>query len=257
MDLGPLLGSKTGAGTIGGMLAINLSGPRRIKAGAARDHALGVKAVSGRGEAFKAGGRVVKNVTGYDLPKLIAGSWGTLAVMTEITLKVLPAAEDVETVLALGLSDGRAIEAMSAAMGSACDVSGAVHLPHKIAGRMKQKNIVGANSSVTALRLEGIAPSIAYRREKLETMLRPFGVLAHLNAEESRQFWPAIRDALPSQTARKMRFGEFLQLPAMEHEPAAQSLLLPARKFFTTGLVDCFGWQCQARHRTKMRFALL
>jgi glycolate oxidase FAD binding subunit len=120
-DLGPLLGGKPEAGTIGGMLAANLSGPRRIKAGSARDHALGMKAVSGRGESFKAGGRVVKNVTGYDLPKLLAGSWGTLAVMTEITLKVLPAAEDVATVLALGLADQQAIEAMNAAIGRGAD----------------------------------------------------------------------------------------------------------------------------------------
>lgn len=197
VDLGPLLGRKLGEGSIGGMLSINLSGPRRIKAGAARDHALGVKAVSGRGEAFKAGGRVVKNVTGYDLPKLIAGSWGTLAVMTEITLKVLPTAEDVETVLAFGLSDARAIEAMSAAMGSACDISGAAHLPQKVAARIKLKEVSVANSSVTAFRLEGIAPSIAYRREKLEAILKSFGALSRLDAEKSRNLWLEIRDSLP------------------------------------------------------------
>ncbi len=196
IDLGPLLG-ETEAGTIGGMLSVNLSGPRRIKAGAARDHALGVKAVSGRGEAFKAGGRVVKNVTGYDLPKLIAGSWGTLAVMTEVTLKVLPTAEDVETILALGLSDARAIEAMAMAMGSACDISGIAHLPQKIAARMKTKNISGANSAVTAFRLEGITPSIAYRGEKLESLLKSYGTLSRLEADDSRTLWLAVRDALP------------------------------------------------------------
>jgi glycolate oxidase FAD binding subunit len=197
MDTGPILGGKPGEGTLGGMLSINFSGPRRIKAGASRDHALGVKAVSGRGEAFKAGGRVVKNVTGYDLPKLMAGSWGTLAVMTEITLKVLPVAEDVETVLALGLSDARAVEAMSAAMGSACDVSAAAHLPQKIAARLPVKSVAGGNASVTALRLEGIAPSIAYRREKLEAMLKPLGAVAVLKADESRALWRAVRDAIP------------------------------------------------------------
>ncbi len=111
------MGGAAGAATLGGMLAVNLSGPRRLKAGAARDFALGVRAVSGRGEIFKAGGRVVKNVTGYDLPKLLAGSWGTLAVMTELTIKVLPRAEDVATVLVLGLPDARAAEAMAAAHG--------------------------------------------------------------------------------------------------------------------------------------------
>ena len=197
MDLGPVLGGKIGDGTLGGLLSVNFSGPRRIKAGNARDHALGIKAVSGRGEAFKAGGRVVKNVTGYDLPKLLAGSWGTLAVMTEITLKVLPVAEDVETVLALGLSDARAIEAMSAAMGSACDVSAAAHLPQKVAAKLPVKSVAGGNASVTAFRLEGIAPSIAYRREKLERMLKPFGALAVLKADESRALWRAVRDAIP------------------------------------------------------------
>lgn len=197
IDTGPLLGAKPGDGSIGGMVSVNLSGPRRIKAGAARDHALGVKAVSGRGEAFKAGGRVVKNVTGYDLPKLIAGSWGTLAVITEITFKVLPAAEDVETVLALGLSDARAVEAMSMAMGSACDVSGAAHLPQKVAARLPVRSAAAANAAVTAFRLEGIAPSIAYRREKIEAMMRPFGVLAVLKEDDSRAFWRAVRDALP------------------------------------------------------------
>ena len=195
MDLGPILGGETEAGTIGGMLAVNFSGPRRIKAGAARDHALGVKAVSGRAEIFKAGGRVVKNVTGYDLPKLMAGSFGTLAVMTEITLKVLPVAEDVETVLALGLSDTRAVEAMALAMGSACDVSGAAHLPQKVAAKLPMKS--AANTSVTAFRLEGIAPSIAYRREKMEAMLKSFGSLAVLQADVSRAFWRAVRDVVP------------------------------------------------------------
>ncbi len=197
MNLSPLLGGKTGAGTIGGMVSINFSGPRRIKAGSARDHALGVKAVSGRGEAFKAGGRVVKNVTGYDLQKLITGSWGTLAVITEITLKVLPAAEDEMTVLALGLSDARAIEAMSIAMGSTCDISGAAHLPMKIAAKISAKIVANANGAATAFRLEGIPASIAYRREKLEGILKPFGSRATLAALESKSFWYSVRDVLP------------------------------------------------------------
>src|SRR3974377_1731331 len=129
MDYGPLLGRASGQGTLGGVVAANLSGPRRIKAGAARDHFLGVTAVTGRGEIIKSGGRVVKNVTGYDLCKLLAGSWGTLAAMTEINVNALPKAETVATVIVGGLDDARAAQAMAAAMGSACGVSGAAHLP--------------------------------------------------------------------------------------------------------------------------------
>src|SRR6202161_677271 len=137
MDYGALLGGDTGAGTIGGAIAANLSGPRRIKAGAARDHFLGVNAVSGRGETFKSGGRVVKNVTGYDLCKLIAGSWGTLAAMTDVTIKTLPKAETEATVLVLNLDDAAARKVMAAAMGSFADVSAGAHLPAIGAARIR------------------------------------------------------------------------------------------------------------------------
>src|SRR5579872_1703550 len=138
MDYGPVLGVAPGAGTIGGAIAANLSGPRRIKAGAARDHFLGVMAVSGRGETFKSGGRVVKNVTGYDLCKLLAGSWGTLAAMTDVTVKTLPRAETEETVLVLKLDDAAAAKLMTAVMGSFADASAAAHLPALLAGRVAE-----------------------------------------------------------------------------------------------------------------------
>src|SRR5215470_15394728 len=132
-DYGGVLGAARGRATLGGVLAANFSGPRRMKAGAARDHFLGFSAVSGRGEAFKSGGRVVKNVTGYDLCKLMAGSWGTLAVMTEATIKVLPAPETEETLVILDLDAPAAGKIMAAAMGSYGDVSAAAHLPVAIA----------------------------------------------------------------------------------------------------------------------------
>jgi glycolate oxidase FAD binding subunit len=200
MDYGPLLGGPAGAGTIGGVLAANLSGPRRIKAGAARDHFLGLRAVSGRGESFKSGGRVVKNVTGYDLCKLLAGSWGTLAAMTEVTVKTLPKAAGEETVLVLGLDAASAVAAMVTAMRSACDVSGAAHLPANVAVRVAV--VAGAGTAVTALRLEGVAPSVAHRKHMLQGLLKPYGALGELAEAASRTLWQAIRDATPFAAAR-------------------------------------------------------
>jgi len=195
MDYGPALGTAAGRATIGGVLAANLAGPRRIKAGAARDHFLGFSAVSGRGEAFKSGGRVVKNVTGYDLCKLLAGSWGTLAAMTEVTIKVLPRPETEVTVLIRGVEPARAVEAMTTAMGSSCDVSGAAHLPAEAASRIPQ--VAGDGGAVTALRLEGFLPSVSHRRGVLEELLKRFGDLASLDAEPSRLLWRAVRDVAP------------------------------------------------------------
>jgi glycolate dehydrogenase FAD-binding subunit len=194
MDYGPLLGGTPGRGTIGGALAMNLCGPRRIKAGAARDHFLGFTAVSGRGETFKSGGRVVKNVTGYDLCKLMAGSWGTLAAMTEVTIKTLPGPETELTVLVRIEGATEAIEAMGRAMGSACDVSGAAYLPGGIGTRLLPAVVVGADESLAALRLEGFSPSLTHRRHLLETLLKPFGELRVLDAPISRELWRAVRD---------------------------------------------------------------
>jgi glycolate oxidase FAD binding subunit len=195
MDYGPLLGGPSGRATIGGVLAANLSGPRRLKAGAARDHFLGFSAVSGRGEIFKSGGRVVKNVTGYDLCKVMAGSWGTLAALAEVTIKVLPRPETEETMTVLGLDDRTAVTALSAAMGSAAEVSGAAHLPGKVA----QQALAGADGTraVTALRLEGVPASIAHRRRVLEAVLKPFGTIAVLEAQQSRALWLKVRDVTP------------------------------------------------------------
>ena len=195
MDYATILGGVAGRGTIGGALAANLSGPRRIKAGAARDHFLGFAAVSGRGETFKSGGRVVKNVTGYDLCKLIAGSWGTLAAMTEVTIKVLPAAETEETLLIRGLEPAQAIAAMTIAMGSACDVSGAAHLPAEVAASIPA--VAGAGGSVTALRLEGFSPSVAHRRRLLEVLMKSLGEGATIDASASHALWRAVRDVTP------------------------------------------------------------
>src|SRR3954462_3972671 len=193
IDYGPVFGADPGRGTIGGVLGANLSGPRRIKAGAARDHFLGVTAVSGRGETFKSGGRVVKNVTGYDLCKVLAGSWGTLAVMTDVTVKVLPRAETEETLLVLGLDDGSAARAMSIAMGSSNDVSGAAHFPAPLAAAIQAE----AGTAITALRLEGVGPSVKHRRHALEALLKPLGEITVFAEPDSRALWKAVRDVRP------------------------------------------------------------
>jgi len=192
MDYGPFLGGESGRGTIGGVLGANLSGPRRIKAGAARDHVLGVNAVSGRGEAFKSGGRVVKNVTGYDLSKGLAGSWGTLAVVTDVTFKVLPAAETEKTLAITGLDDAQAAAAMSEAMGSSAEVSGAAHLPVSVASRFLEG--VFSHEARTVLRVEGVGPSVAYRIDLLSRLMKPHGRMEILEEDQSRLLWREIRD---------------------------------------------------------------
>jgi glycolate oxidase FAD binding subunit len=194
-DLAPLYGGAPGAGTIGGALSCNLAGPRRLKAGAARDHFLGFKAVSGRGEAFQAGGRVVKNVTGYDLCKLLAGAHGTLAVLTEVTVKVLPAPEKSRTVLIYGLDDGGAILALSRALNSPHEVSGAAHLPAAIAARSAVDFVAGSGRAVTAIRVEGPGPSVEHRCEALRGELQDLGPSEELHSIRSARLWREIRDA--------------------------------------------------------------
>ncbi|WP_417685572.1 glycolate oxidase subunit GlcE [Roseibium sp.] len=187
MDYGPLLGQPEAQGTIGGVLATNLAGPRRIKAGAARDHILGMEAVSGRGEVFNSGGKVVKNVTGYDLPRGLCGSWGTLGVATTVTLKVNPRSETSSTLVLSGLGNADAIKAMCQAMGSSAEVSGAAHLPNGIDGGGAQ----------TLLRLEGFATSVDYRFGALAKLLAGFGKAERVDEADSSTLWRSVRDCGP------------------------------------------------------------
>jgi glycolate oxidase FAD binding subunit len=154
------------------MIASGLAGPRRIKAGGARDHLLGAHAVSGFGDSFKTGGKVVKNVTGYDLCKLLAGSWGTLAVMTEVTLKVMPKPESERTLALRGLDDLAANRAMTAALGS-------------------------PREAVTLVRLEGILASAKHRAGSLAKALEPFGKVEIVDDAPSAEAWRAVRDVAP------------------------------------------------------------
>ena len=179
MDHRALLGT-TGEPTIGGVVAGNVSGPRRIAVGAARDFMLGVRVVDGAGRILKNGGRVMKNVTGYDLVRLMTGSHGTLGVLSEVSLKVLPDVESAATLTLSGLSDRQAVEALSAALGSPYEVTGAAHDPE--AGR-------------TRLRIEGFADSVTYRAGRLQERLVPFGpVEVHAGKDETAATWAAIRD---------------------------------------------------------------
>src|SRR5882672_9821809 len=184
-DLGLLFGQEAGQGTLVGVLSGNLAGPRRLSAGAARDHLLGFSGVNGRGEAFKSGGKVMKNVTGYDLSKILAGSWGTLAVLDEVSVKVLPAPDQTRTLLLRGLDDTAAVTAMCAAMGSPHEVSGAAHVGDK-----------------TALRIEGVAPSVEARLKGLRELLAASGAkMEELGTLESRAFWREVRDVVPLKAA--------------------------------------------------------
>lgn len=186
-------GSNTG-GTLGGVIACNLSGPRRMMVGAARDHLLGFHAVSGRGETFKSGGRVVKNVTGFDLSKLIAGSYGTLAVMTEVTVRALPAPDETRTIVLRGCGEDAAITAMAAALKSSHEVSGAAHLPSDVALLSRIGAVAETGEAVTAIRVEGPAPSVAFRCDALRALLAPYGRSDVLNNADSLALWREIRD---------------------------------------------------------------
>lgn len=186
----------TGEPTIGGVVAANVSGPRRFVAGAARDSMLGIRFVNGKGEVIRAGGRVMKNVTGLDLVKLLSGSHGTLGFLTEMTFRVLPVPPMVETIVISGLwDDVVAVKAMAAAMAMPVEVSGAAHLPASVVGRF----LGGAlpEGEATVLRLEGLPASVSVRAEKLAAVMEAFGRVSRLGMDESLTLWREIRDVHP------------------------------------------------------------
>ncbi len=195
-DYGLILGGAAGAQSIGGVFACNLAGPRRLKAGAARDHLLGVQCVTGHGQTVKTGGRVMKNVTGYDLSKLLAGSYGTLAVASQLTFKVLPVAADSATLLLAGADETALLAAMRRAMGTSGEVSGAALLPAVATRRSAVPVIAAAARPVACLRLEGTPASIAYRIDKLERLSTEPGSLeaARLDGAATGRLWREIRD---------------------------------------------------------------
>ncbi len=184
---GALFGGGGAPATLGGTVAANLSGPRRINAGAMRDHVMGIRAVTGTGEVFRSGGRVLKNVTGLDLCKLLTGSHGTLGVLTEITLKVLPAPERSATV-AIRVPDLSAgVRALSAGLGTPYGVSGAALLPDG----------GGGGAPLALLRIEDFAESVSYRAGRLREELARLGEASLVEDAESRDLWRRVRDAEP------------------------------------------------------------
>jgi glycolate oxidase FAD binding subunit len=174
---------SSGAPTVGGVAAANLSGPRRIMAGAARDSMIGLRVVTGRGDIVKSGGRVMKNVTGYDLVKFLAGSYGTLAVMSEVTFKVQPLPEVETTLVLTGLDDRRAVAALSAGLGSPWSVTGAAHVP-----------AADGEPARTLLRLDGFESSVDHRFAKLADHLGAFGGASRLVSDASQAVWRGVRD---------------------------------------------------------------
>ena len=193
IDLGPMFGEAPGLTTVGGMVATNLSGARRIQRGAVRDQLLGLRCVNGRGELFKWGGRVMKNVTGYDLCRTLAGSWGTLGVFTELTLRAIPKPEETRTLVLLGQPDAIAVEAMCQALATPYEVSGTVHLDASLARRLRSPGAAGSQTSLTALRIENFSPAVAHRVAKLKDLFVPYGELVELDNPQSLAFWEELR----------------------------------------------------------------
>ncbi|AFL49087.1 glycolate oxidase FAD binding subunit [Sinorhizobium fredii] len=233
MDHRPIFGT-TGDPTIGGVFAANISGPRRYVAGAARDNLLGVRFVNGRGELIKAGGRVMKNVTGLDLVKLMAGSYGTLGILTEVTFKVLPVPPAAGTVVVSGLNDAEAAAVMAEAMAQPVEVSGAAHLPESVRGRFIDG--VLPEGAATVLRLEGLAASVEMRSEKLVAALSRFGPGSQLDASQTKALWTEIRDVKPYADGTARPLWRVSVAPSAGHQLVATLRL-------QTGVDAFYDWQ--------------
>ncbi|MHB8884254.1 MAG: glycolate oxidase subunit GlcE [Methylovirgula sp.] len=227
MDHRALFGTN-GAPTIGGIAACNISGPRRVQAGAARDHLIGIRLVNGIGDIVKSGGRVMKNVTGLDLVKLGCGAHGTLGVLTEVTFKVLPEPETESTLALHGLDDSKAIAALSAGLTSPFQVTGAAHLPAGIAAPEAE--------ALTLLRLEGTPVSVDYRANALSKLLASFGAVDILAAARATQLWHGVRDVLPLAEPREAAIWRLSVAPSRGPDVvAALKRKLAARCFYDWG----------------------
>lgn len=233
MDHRPIF-ATSGEPTIGGVFAANVSGPRRIVAGAARDSLLGVRFVNGKGDAIKAGGRVMKNVTGLDLVKLLAGSHGTLGILTEVTFRVLPKPPASETVVVSGLNDAEAAAVMAEAMAQTVEVSGAAHLAESVRGRLIGGSL--PDGAATVVRLEGLQASVSIRAEKLSKALERFGAVSRLDAEQTATLWSEIRDVKPYADGTNRPLWRVSVAPSAGHQLVAALRL-------QTGVDAFYDWQ--------------
>ncbi|MDM9647530.1 FAD-binding protein [Rhizobium sp. S163] len=233
MDHRPLMGTS-GEPTIGGVFAANVSGPRRLISGAARDSLLGVRFVNGRGEAIKAGGRVMKNVTGLDLVKLMAGSHGTLGLITEVTFRVPPRPKSEATIVISCLNDAEAANAMAAAMALPVEVSGAAHLPMTVAWTFLGNRL--PEGEATVLRIEGLPASVATRAEKLASAMAAFGPVARLGEDDSATLWREIRDVKPYADGGPRPVWRVSVAPSIGHQLVAALRL-------ETGVDAFYDWQ--------------
>jgi glycolate oxidase FAD binding subunit len=223
-----------GEPTIGGLFAANLSGPRRFQAGAARDHLLGVRFVNGLGDVVSAGGRVMKNVTGLDLVKLMAGSFGTLGFMTELTFKVLPKPETSATLLLSGLDDEAAARAMAKALAMSVEVSGAAHLPDSCKWQFVDGTL--PEGAATALRLEGLSFSVDERIARLKSAF-PGLELCVLEQDASTALWHEIRDVRPFRADGRNRAVWKVSIAPSEGQRLLQALRLEV------GIDGFYDWQ--------------
>ena len=202
IDFGYLLNGKSDFGTAAGQVACNISGSRRFKVGSVRDHILGFRGVNGRGEIIKSGGVVVKNVTGYDLSKLVCGSYGTLVALTEVTFKVLPAPEEIKTLVIHNQKIESAIFYLENSINSSSDISGAIFLPKESQLKGYKDNIENTfklndlkqDGSITAIRIEGPKKSIEQRTESLIKELKITKQnISILETIQSEIFWNKVK----------------------------------------------------------------
>ena len=228
-DWRALLGAE-GEATLGGIIACNLAGSRRVRAGSARDYILGFSAINGFGDIWKAGGKVVKNVTGYDMGKLQAGAYGTLSALTELTLKVMPKPETACTIVLHGLADEAAIETLAKALNSPFEVSGSAHFPPAVARRSRIGALGVGQGGATALRLEGPRPSVAYRAAALEALV---GRGVRLDETETLAFWSEAGAVQPLLESGSRVVWRLCPTPS-KAPPVAHSIrkALPSAEFY-------------------------